>query len=670
MADVPYSPVPSVQPTIDALPSQNIPAGPEEFGAGIGRSLQRVGGIARQAQEAQFALSLKFAQEQAETVALDASTEYSRQSNALERQFGQLRGQEAVNALPEYQKKLSELNRTIGSSLKSPMAKRVYAGRAAGFETTSLNTLGIHADQQAQFAAEAADVAAIQAAQSRFASHFGLTPTEPDIREIMLLSKSLAARQGLPPEAADVLMQKNVGDALAQVMNIRILSGHIAEAKAIYEHGLTEKIPGTDIPIFSGPRVVQMGEDLRRAEDAQIIDEQRKIAAADAEQRRQSEAAYKRYVDQIIADPTKLDIKAVARDPYLSGQHGETLLRLWQEQIKKLQGGGEDENKGPGFWDTFRAVTQPNSPIKSPQQIYELTGPGRPLTLTGARALVTLMNERRSGAQGGNFQTQATTRFFTNFHAKIAETYGPSSAEGEQRYFQFYMDKSQQIRDGIAAGKSVDQMLNPKSSDYIANDLDQYLPPVGSDVNIEEEVAPPSKSWFSFSDWMSWLTGGGGDGFSTANLDKNVPSGPEGSEAGLSALRGAMAADQIERKDAAAYARKRGWLAAAPPPPQDQGAMPSGMIEPGSLSPADVGDNWATFEVAEDGIHKTVVLPTRPGDRPADDSTGFLGDAIERWRRNRRDMIGVFEDEASAQAVMRATRRAPAAPLQVPPVMR
>src|SRR5262245_50610084 len=98
--------------------------------------------------------------------------------------------------------------------------------------------------------------------------------------------------------------------------------------------------------------------------------------------------------------------------------------------------------------------------------------------------------------------------------------------------------------------------------------------------------------------------GSGSDGGSTSASGMNFPSGPEGSEAGLSALRGARAADQIERTAAAAYARKRGWLAAAPPPPQDQGAMPSGMIEPGSLSPADVGDNWATFEVAEDGIHK------------------------------------------------------------------
>src|SRR5262245_1255950 len=217
MADVPYSPVPTILPSMDAAPRQEVDIGPAEFGVGVGQNVRRIGGIMREAQQAEFALSLKMAQEQAETQGLDAGTAYSRGSNDLERQFAQFRGQEAVNALPEYQKKLSELNKTIGSTLKSPIAKRVYASRAAGFETSSLNTLGIHADKEASFAAEAADTAAIQAAQSRFANHFGLTPTEPDVQEIMFLSKSLAARQGLPPEAAAVLMQKNVGDALAQV---------------------------------------------------------------------------------------------------------------------------------------------------------------------------------------------------------------------------------------------------------------------------------------------------------------------------------------------------------------------------------------------------------------------------------------------------------------------
>lgn len=93
---------------------------------------------------------------------------------------------------------------------------------------------------------------------------------------------------------------------------------------------------------------------------------------------------------------------------------------------------------------------------------------------------------------------------------------------------------------------------------------------------------------------------------------------------------------------------------------RDASAPPPGMIEPGGLSPADVGDNWATFEVAEDGVHKTVVLPTQPGDRPGDDATGFMGDAIARWMQNRELMVGAFEDETAAQALMKSVQPPPA----------
>ncbi len=85
----------------------------------------------------------------------------------------------------------------------------------------------------------------------------------------------------------------------------------------------------------------------------------------------------------------------------------------------------------------------------------------------------------------------------------------------------------------------------------------------------------------------------------------------------------------------------------------DIAAPPAGLIEAGGMAPNELGDNWATFEVAEDGVHKTVILPTKPDDLPADDATGFLGDAVERWKRGGRDrMVGIFEDEAAAQAVM------------------
>lgn len=550
------------------MPSQQIPADADDFGAGIGQSLQRTGAIMQRVQEQEFALELRFAEMENETRALDASTEYTRRSSEVVNQFRQLNGQQAVDALPGVEKSLVELDREIGKGLRAPGAQRAYKARSSNILTQNMQVSGLHAANQASAASEAAKGAAITAAQSRFATNFGLTNTEPDISDIVSLSAQLAFEKGLPKEAADVFIQKNVGTALGQVIDVRINNGKFDEARAIFEEAKTHKIPGTDIPVFNGEQIVAVGNAIDRGERIQREDDARRDAAADEARREATEKAYDEYVDQIIRDPTKLDIKSVANDPRLvSGEHGAALLRLWQGQMALLKGGADpDANKGPGFWEAFRAVTGPQPTLTDPMQVYQLAGPGRPLTLQGAQAIVNLMNSRNNGARAGNFQAQATTRFFTNMHSQIASPFGGrASAEGEQAYFQFYMDKQNQIKDGLAAGKTLDQLLNPKSADYVGADFKSYLPPnAGDDVVIEEEVAQPTTSIF---DWFKWLSFGGGDKFSTQSLDQKVRSGVEGSAEGLGALRSAIEAKQITREQAAEYAQRRGWVRPSAPPP-------------------------------------------------------------------------------------------------------
>lgn len=72
----------------------------------------------------------------------------------------------------------------------------------------------------------------------------------------------------------------------------------------------------------------------------------------------------------------------------------------------------------------------------------------------------------------------------------------------------------------------------------------------------------------------------------------------------------------------------------------------------GNLDRTTAGDNWATVEVGENGYHPTYVLPTQPGDRPANDETGFLGDAWERYKKTGK-MYGRFLDENSANTYMK-----------------
>src|SRR5262245_50078855 len=553
-ADVPYTPFPSVQPSVDGLPPQSVPAGPEEFGAGVGRSFRRTAQVMRQAQEAEFAMSVRLQEQQNETMALDASTEFSRRANALELEYRKLKGQQAVDAYPQFEKSLGELEAEIGKGLKAPSAARQYKARSSQYRTSSLQTIGLHAASEGDAAAEAADIAAIQAAQSRFANHFGVTDTRPDIDQIVSLSAQRAAHMGLPKEAADILVQKNVGEALKQVIGLRLLSGDIKSARAVFEESVQHTIPGTDLPTFDAQQIEAISEGIDRAESLQLLDEQRKIAAADKARRDASEATYSRAMGQIMVDPTKVDIKALGLDPNLSGEHKGSILRLYDEKIKDLQGGGDpDANKGPGFWDAFRQVTAAKPTITTPTQIYDMTGRGRPLTLQGANALVALMKSRQSGENVGNYDTQMIARFMTNARGQITNGID-GDADLNNRAFQFYMDKMQQLDEGKAKGKTINDMLNPKSPDYIGADWQTYLPE--DEEAIEETQPEPATSWLGFIGNALF----GERGFRTEDLDRTIPAGESGSMSGISALRAAVAAGKVTRSAAEQYAIKRGWV--------------------------------------------------------------------------------------------------------------
>lgn len=79
---------------------------------------------------------------------------------------------------------------------------------------------------------------------------------------------------------------------------------------------------------------------------------------------------------------------------------------------------------------------------------------------------------------------------------------------------------------------------------------------------------------------------------------------------------------------------------------QNNGLLPG---EEGNLDASKAGDNWSTFELSEGGIPKHYVLPTKPGDnnKPNDD-TGFMGDAVDRFKKTKQHYGAFDSDEAGA----------------------
>lgn len=91
---------------------------------------------------------------------------------------------------------------------------------------------------------------------------------------------------------------------------------------------------------------------------------------------------------------------------------------------------------------------------------------------------------------------------------------------------------------------------------------------------------------------------------------------------------------------------------------RSKGVMANGMLpgHEGTLDRSKAGDNWATFELSEEGIPKHYVLPTLPGDRPGQPDSDFMGDAVERFRKTRQH-YGAFDTDEDGAAFMKGAPR-------------
>ncbi len=98
------------------------------------------------------------------------------------------------------------------------------------------------------------------------------------------------------------------------------------------------------------------------------------------------------------------------------------------------------------------------------------------------------------------------------------------------------------------------------------------------------------------------------------------------------------------------------------PPPQQRskGVNPDGSLpgKEGNLDPAKAGDNWATFEIDQEGIPAHVILPIKPGDRPPSHDGTFLGDAVDRYLKTGQSYGAFDTDEDGATHMEKAAARA------------
>lgn len=139
---------------------------------------------------------------------------------------------------------------------------------------------------------------------------------------------------------------------------------------------------------------------------------------------------------------------------------------------QKGQAATSDPETYAGF--QLRMAGQPEAPdALSQQEIFQARAEGRLSDKDMGfflRWQKTLESDPRARAQH-----QAFTTFLKGYKAFITKSnmIAPD-AIGDQRFYQFSVDKWSQYQAAIASGKSPDDLLDPKSRDFIGRDIQRY----------------------------------------------------------------------------------------------------------------------------------------------------------------------------------------------------
>jgi hypothetical protein len=307
------------------------------------------------------------------------------------------------------------------------------------------------------------------------------------------------------------------------------------------------------------PQVTQ--DEMRKYAEMQkeSVEVDKRRAEADKRQAKEDAAfvANQEWSSAIIANPTKVDPRAIARDPRLSGEQMRAITNFQDEELRKLKGEAGDENRGPGFWSAYDRVFQGG--FKSTDEIYAMARKGGTLTLPDADKLAGLWRGRQDRTRAGNYEDERLKSFFDGMRLKLTRSqFGQPIAGGDERARRFYYDKTKQIDN--RGDKSIDQLIDPESPDYLGKDLSSYMPPPR-----QVAVPPPIEEPPSFFENFSRLIFGG-PAPTTKALDAKFKDGEEGSQVGLTALRAAIAGG-MSKEEASAYALKRGWIRPSDPKP-------------------------------------------------------------------------------------------------------
>ncbi len=256
MAKVPTVQGPTVSPTIGPTVFQNFSSTPEAFGAPQGRAQAQAGQVAQQIGE-------QIVEEQRQFQIQDNNRENQRAQNrlnqelsAIEQEYKDLRGEDAVSQLQAFQERMVETRTNIQSELSNTKVIEMFEMDSAGASLGGDNRMQNHQRVQRDNAADAADVATAAEGIDRAINAF------EDVDEIELASEqariakeNTASRKGL-----DDATIKSEGEFAASKVALGGILAAISDGNVEYADELFNR--------FTTGNEILDGEDRLKAQKA------------------------------------------------------------------------------------------------------------------------------------------------------------------------------------------------------------------------------------------------------------------------------------------------------------------------------------------------------------------------------------------------------------------
>jgi len=239
---VPYSPVPSVQPSGETTRNLSVSGVSDEaFGAASARAM---GGFAKQLETSgdeifKRAVAMQTLANEAE--AQDANARFVESMSALHAEYQSTQGKEAVDGRQPYLDSLNGLRETIASEVSNPAARRMYDNMTRQqFSRAAFNAAGHSATEFKKYLVRGADAEVktkVQATLTNPGSQEGFDDDVADVERAIRGTKAVVS--GLPDAEVD-LMVNNSKSSMYLARTLAILRDDPVKAGEFLEANRTK----------------------------------------------------------------------------------------------------------------------------------------------------------------------------------------------------------------------------------------------------------------------------------------------------------------------------------------------------------------------------------------------------------------------------------------------